>query len=112
MICASRSSSRSTVLMTSNCCRAQDGQEITVTPRRRKLSDLRISKAGLYFLDRIRRQRYADRVANSGPQQHTEADRRFYRAAAQSPGLGYPEMERVIARFGELLISRYGEKYV
>src|SRR5215470_12881891 len=44
---ASRSSRRSTVLITSNCCRAQDGHEITVTPRRRKFSDFSISKPAL-----------------------------------------------------------------
>jgi hypothetical protein len=47
VMCARRSSSRSTVLMTSNCWRAQDGQEMTVTPRRRRLSDFRISKPAL-----------------------------------------------------------------
>ena len=47
VMCARRSSSRSTVLMTSNCVRAQEGQEITVTPRRRSPSDFSISKPTL-----------------------------------------------------------------
>ena len=33
--------------MTSNCWRAQDGQEITVTPRRRSPSDFSMSKPTL-----------------------------------------------------------------
>jgi hypothetical protein len=33
--------------MTSNCWRAQDGHEITVTPRRRRPSDFSISKPTL-----------------------------------------------------------------
>src|ERR1051325_2912683 len=47
VICAKRFSSASTVLMTSNCWRAQDGQEITVTPWRLRPSDLRMSKPTL-----------------------------------------------------------------
>ena len=41
--CSSRSSSIATVLMTSKPCRAQEGQEMIVTPLWRRFSDLRIS---------------------------------------------------------------------
>ena len=44
VIWASRSSSADTVLITSNPCRAQDGQEMIVTPRCRSPSDFSISK--------------------------------------------------------------------
>ena len=47
VMCARRPLSRSTVLMTSNCWRAQDGQGITVTPRRRRFNDFTISKPAL-----------------------------------------------------------------
>ena len=41
-------------------------------------------EADLDLLDRIGRQRHADRVADPGPQQHAEPDRGFDRAAAQA----------------------------
>ena len=44
---ASRSSSAATVVITSKPCRAQDGQEMMVTPRWRRPSDLRISNPTL-----------------------------------------------------------------
>src|SRR5205085_12387975 len=69
-------------------------------------------EAGLHLLDRIGGQRDADRVADAGPQQHAEPDRGFDRAAAQSAGLGDPQMERVVAGFRELLIGGDGEKHV
>ena len=56
LICASRSSRTVTVLITSNPCRAQDGQEIdvdTAMPQTQRFQNL---IADLHFLDRISRQ--------------------------------------------------------
>ena len=47
---ANRCSSTSTVLITLNCWRAQLGQEITVTPRRRRFSDF---SAAMEFANRV-----------------------------------------------------------
>src|SRR5215469_13855606 len=95
VMCASRSSRRSTVLMTSNCWRAQDGHEMTVTPRRRRFKDFNISKPALTSSTGS-----ADsetRIVSPIPDhnQHAEPDRGLDRAAAQPARLGDPEVERV-----------------
>ncbi len=68
--------------------------------------------ADLDLLDRIGGQRDADRVTDARPQQHAEPDRRLDRPAAQTAGLGDPEVQRIVAGFGELLIGGDGEKHV
>ena len=102
---ATRFSSASTVRMTSYCWRAQDGQEMMLTPRWRRLSAFRISKPTRDLLHGLGRQRDADRVADAGPQQRAQADRRLHRAGAQAAGLGDAEMQRVVAGLGQLLVG-------
>src|SRR5438128_6488051 len=61
---------------------------------------------------RLRRQRYPDGVADPGPQQRTDAERRLDRSADEPAGLGHAEMERTIDLVRELLVSGDGEEYV
>ena len=61
---------------------AQDGQEITVTPRRRSPSVFSMSQADFDFFDRFGGQRHADGVANARPQQHAQPNRTFHRSGA------------------------------
>ena len=78
-------------------------------PQAQRLQHL---EADLDLLDRIGRERDADRVADPRPQQHAEPDRGFDGAAAQRAGLGDAEMEGVVAGFRQLLIGGDREKYV
>ena len=111
-MCARRSSSRSTVLMTSNCWRAQDGHEITVTPRRRRPSDFSISKptltssTGSAESDTRIVSPMPDHSSMPSPIEDLTVPLR------KAPGLGDAEMQRVVAGFGELLIGGDGEEDV
>ena len=67
-----------------------------------RLQDL---ESGLDLLHRVGRQRDPDCVADSGPEQRANADGGFHRAAAQAPGLGNAEMQRVIAGLGQAVIG-------
>src|SRR5260370_17691546 len=63
------------------------------------------SKSGCRVFWALWGRRNPDRVADTGPQQHAEPDRGLDRAAAQTPRLHDPEMERLLAGFRELLVS-------
>ena len=64
-----------------------------------------------FFLG-LRRQRHADGVADPGPQQLADAERRLDRPADQPAGLGHAEVERAIDLARELLIGGDGEEHV
>jgi hypothetical protein len=53
--------------------------------------------AGLDLLDRVGRERHADRVADALREQRTDADRGLDRAGLQRPRLGDTEVQRVVA---------------
>ena len=73
-IWSSRSSMIRTVSMTSNCWRAQEGREITVTPRWRRPSDDHL-KADTHFFGRIGGKRHPDRITDPRPEQVAKPDR-------------------------------------
>ena len=112
LMCSRRFSSTSTVLITSKPCRAQDGQEMMLTPRWRRPSALRISKPTLDLLDRVGGEADAQGVADAHPEQAAEADRRLDRAGGHAAGLGDPEVDRGVGRLGEALVGGGGEEDV
>ena len=109
---ASRSSSASTVSMTSKCCRAQDGQEMTVTPRWRRPSDFSMSKPTLTSstgsADSETRIVSPMPAHSSMPMPIDDLTVPLQQAA----GLGDAEMQRVVARLGQLLIGGDGQEHV
>src|SRR6478672_11912659 len=64
-----------------------------------------------FFLG-LGRQRYADGVADSGPQQVADTDRRLHRTADQATGFGNAEVERAVNFARQLLVGRNGEEDV
>src|SRR5207244_7908770 len=64
------------------------------------------------FFFRFGRERYADRVADPGPQQRTDAERRLDGAANQAAGLRDSEVQRAIDLASELLVGRDRKKHV
>ena len=57
-------------------------------------------------------QRHAHGIADPGPKQRAQTDRRLHGAHAPPAGLGNADMQRVIADFGQLLIRRDGQEHV
>src|SRR3546814_14479393 len=64
------------------------------------------------LIDRIGRERNAQRVADARPQQHPDPDRRFHRPADQPTRLGDPQVQRIIAGVGPPLIGGDRKKHV
>ena len=106
VMCASRFSSISTVLMTLKPWRAQDGQTMMLTPRWRRPSDFRMSKPTLISSTGSADSETRMRVADAGPEQRADADGRLDGAADQAAGLGDAEMERTVDGLGQLLVGR------
>ena len=112
LMCSSRFSSASTVLITSKPCRAQDGQEMMLTPRWRRPSDFRISKPT--FTSSTGSAERLTRIVSPIP-----AQSRLPMPIAdltvpddQPARLGDAEMERRVDRLGQLLIGGDGEEDV
>ena len=101
-MCCSRSSSACDradhVEALARAARAGDDAHAAVADAER-LQDL---VADADFLLRLGRKRDADRVADPGPKQRADADRRLDRAADQAAGLGDAEVQRAVHRVGEL----------
>ena len=111
-MCASRSSSTSTVLMTSKSCRAQDGQEMMLTPRWRRPSDFSMSKPTL--ISSTGSAESETRIVSPMPAHSSEPmpidDLTV--PVRRRAGLGDAEMQRVVAGLGQLLIGGDGEEDV
>ena len=69
-------------------------------------------EADAHLLYRIGRQRDPDRIADSGPQQRTDADRRLHRARDHAARLGDAQVKRIVAGLREALIGGGGKKDV
>src|ERR1700744_2246957 len=73
---------------------------------RPKVQRLENLGADLDFLDRWRRQRHPDGVADPARQQGAECDRGLDGALEGRAGLGNAEVQRIVALRGELLVGR------
>ena len=102
---ARRFSSASTVRITSNCWRAQDGQEMMLTPRWRRPSAFRISKPT--WTSSSGSADSETRIVSPMPAHSSEPmpidD--FTVPVRSAARLGDAEMQRVVAGVGELLIG-------
>jgi hypothetical protein len=105
LICSSRFSSVSTVLITSNPCRAQDGHEMMFTPRCRRPSDFRISKP--IFTSSTGSAESDTRIVSPSPAQSRlpspMAD--FTVPPTKPAGLGDAEVDGRIGLFGQHLVG-------
>src|SRR5690606_7822152 len=68
--------------------------------------------AYLHLLDRIGRERDADRVDDPQPDKVAKSDAGFYRAGHDAPGPGDAEMDGRVGGLRQLLIGRRGEEDV
>ena len=74
-----------------------------------RLQDL---ESDLHLLDRVGRERDAERVADAHPEELAEADRRLDRAGGPAARLGDAEMDRRVRRVGELLVGGRRKEHV
>ena len=66
----------------------------------------------LDLFNRVSRQRYADSVANSCPQQSTHANGRFDGAAGQPAGFGDAQVNGCVGRLGQRVIGGSRQKHI